>query len=911
MPKARDDDTPRQAQDDDLVMNLVELALSRPPDTREDYLRSACAGDADLFTQVWDYVQWNHRMRDFMVEPLYPPLREHQFEPGELLADRFRIVREVGQGGMGIVYEAQDKRLGSRIALKCAKSGFRKRLPPEVRHAREISHPHVCKIFEIHTASTTDGDIDFLTMEFLEGETLAERLSRGPLPAAQARAVGRQICAGLAEAHRHQVVHGDLKCNNVILTRYTARGDTVVRAVITDFGLARKPLGPAADLAESWAAERAGSLSGSNAAESSALSSEAGGTPDYMAPELWKGEKPSAASDVYALGVILYELAANRRPYAREVPWQDRLKRKPPAIHHGWDAIVRRCLDPDPAKRFRDASEVAAALEPSRSHRWWLAAAAAVVLAAVSGVVAYQRAAAPKETIRLTMLPIESSSADTAALAGDLSREVTGELRRLKGGSVARLNVVDAPPNASAAPQATHKLRLNLIKKDTKLLLQAVLTDARSGVKMKDWTAEYAPGELRRYAPVALAGMVNGALSLPPLSIAGVNPAAAKDYWAGVWYTRQNSTLNAALQTLKQAVAEDPDSPLTHAALAEAQWFEYYLTREPAWIDSTRQSLREAEGRNPDTAAAHRVEGYLHYKEGFYDLAVPEFERATVLQPGNAMAHIYLFKTYYDNNQADRALAEAEKATQVEPDYFRTWQNLSGFHLNHGNFSKAAEFSKKALDLSPNEPNLRWNLALTYSNLGRFDDARKLIMGQETVSAMSTLGLTFLYQGMYPEAVPYLKRALQLNSPAGGVRSYSPLMYLGIAYRHLDMPAQVDEVNKRGLQMADAEMRQAGNAKDGSVESFQGYFSAALGYPGAETQIYQAWKLTPDNQDTRWRTVLAYEELYRRSKNPAYRQKSLEVLMGDTADEIADVSRWDDLADLRKDVRFTQLVLRH
>jgi serine/threonine protein kinase len=363
MPKARDDDTPRQAQDDDLVMNLVELALSQPPDTREDYLRSACAGDTELFSQVWDYVQWHHRMRDFMLEPLYPPLREHQFEPGELLADRFRIVREVGQGGMGVVYEAQDKRLGSRIALKCAKSGFRKRLPPEVRHAREISHPHVCKIFEIHTASTPDGEIDFLTMEFLEGETLAERLSRGPLPVAEARAIGRQICAGLAEAHRHRVVHGDLKCNNVILTRDAAGGATAVRAVITDFGLARKPLGPAADVAETWAAGLSGSLSGalsvSNAAGSSTLSSEAGGTPDYMAPELWKGEKPSPASDVYALGVILYELAANRRPYAREIAWQDRLKHKPPAIHQGWGAIVRRCLDPDPAKRFRDAGEVA------------------------------------------------------------------------------------------------------------------------------------------------------------------------------------------------------------------------------------------------------------------------------------------------------------------------------------------------------------------------------------------------------------------------------------------------------------------------------------------------------------------------------------------------------------------------
>ena len=211
-----------KAQDDDLVMSLVELALSQPPDSQETYVRSACADDTELFSQVWDYVRWNRRMQDFLLEPLFPALPQHRFQPGDLLADRFRIVREVAQGGMGIVYEARDEKLGRRIALKCAKSGFNKRLPPEVRHASEISHPNVCKIFEIHTASTSAGDIDFLTMEFLDGETLAARLSHGRLPEIEARAIARQICAGMAEAHRNRVVHGDLKSNNVILAQMPA-----------------------------------------------------------------------------------------------------------------------------------------------------------------------------------------------------------------------------------------------------------------------------------------------------------------------------------------------------------------------------------------------------------------------------------------------------------------------------------------------------------------------------------------------------------------------------------------------------------------------------------------------------------------------------------------------------------------
>ena len=163
-----------KAQDDDLVMGLVERALASPPDDTESFLREACGDDPALLQQVRSYVEWEQRMEGFLAEPLYPRgFLEHPFEPGQLLEHRFRIIREMAQGGMGIVYEARDEKLDRRIALKCAKAGFRKRLPPEVRNASDISHPNVCKIFEIHTASTEHGDLDFLTMEFLDGETLS------------------------------------------------------------------------------------------------------------------------------------------------------------------------------------------------------------------------------------------------------------------------------------------------------------------------------------------------------------------------------------------------------------------------------------------------------------------------------------------------------------------------------------------------------------------------------------------------------------------------------------------------------------------------------------------------------------------------------------------------------------------
>jgi eukaryotic-like serine/threonine-protein kinase len=204
---------------DDLIMTLVELALNRPEDEQEPYLRSACGDNSELFKQVWSYIRWEKRMDGFLLDPFHPPIEfDVPFAPGQVLLNRFRILREVAEGGIGIVWEAIDLKLDQNVAIKCSKPGFLKQLPPEVRNAREISHPNVCKIFEIHTISAPQGEIDFISMEFLEGETLTERLRRGALPKDQRRAVAQQLCSGLAEAHRSHVIHGDLKTNNVILT---------------------------------------------------------------------------------------------------------------------------------------------------------------------------------------------------------------------------------------------------------------------------------------------------------------------------------------------------------------------------------------------------------------------------------------------------------------------------------------------------------------------------------------------------------------------------------------------------------------------------------------------------------------------------------------------------------------------
>jgi hypothetical protein len=564
-------------QDDERLMTLVDLALAQPSGEREAYLRSACGGDSALFEQAWQYVQWDERMGNFLLDSLYSlEVFDVVFEPDELLLNgRFRIVRKVGEGGMGIVYEAVDDQVNQRVAIKCAKTGYRKRLPPEVRHAREIAHANVCKIFDIHKTPTDRGEIDFAVMEFLEGETLTERLREGALPEKEARAIARQLASGLAAAHRSGVIHGDLKSNNVILTKAP---DGSVRAVITDFGLAK-------DTDGILASAKAAGLGVS------------GGAPDYMAPELWKGQNASAATDIYAFGVILYEMLTGTRLQAPQAPWEERLTRKPPKVHPRWDGLLARCLDPDPALRYPSVEEIEAALEP-RSRRWMLATAAALVLAAVTGLVAYEQATTP-ETVRLAITPVRSGAVTNALLKAAADR-----LRGVKSSKM-RLEVI--LPGGQGR-KATHVLTVDMQPDNGRNLVRANLSDAGS-LPLKRWQAEYESSELR-YLPVALAGVVTGALHVPPVAAPQtVNAAAAADFAAGLELARRDDRLDAAIPRLEKAVAADWDSPLTHAGLAEALLLKYHNTTDPAWLERATVSLENAEKRNPDIALVRLVAG--------------------------------------------------------------------------------------------------------------------------------------------------------------------------------------------------------------------------------------------------------------------------------------------------------------
>ena len=877
-------------------MSLVEVTLAQPKPERERYLRSACAHDSELFNEVWKYVEWEERMNGFLLDPLYSqPSSDINFKPSELLENRFRIVREVARGGMGIVYEAVDEKLGRRIAIKCAKPGFRRWLPPEVRHASEITHPSVCRIFEIHTVSTDHGEIDFLTMEFLEGETLAERLHRGPIPQNEARTIAEQLCGGLAEAHRSGVIHGDLKSNNVILT---SAPDGTVRAVITDFGLAR------------------GYEKNVGTIQSGALR----GTPDYMAPELWKGEKASVASDIYALGVILYELASGARPFASlpDLSWEERLTRRPPPLKHPWRRAVERCLEPDRLRRWANVSGIASAIAPSHRLRQWTMVTAAALVAAIAGAIIYSHVSIPQETFRLAILPFETNSADRP-LSDGLLDNTADQLSHVRVKRDRRLTVIpwadavrnktDTPEKAAGLLGATHTLSGTLRRDEEHTTIHAYLTDAQTHLPLKEWQAEYRPESLRDM-PLALAGMVTSTLRLPPLQkVPTVNSAAYPDFIRGVGLM-ERSSVDEALPFLQSAAKLDPDSPLTHARLAEAQHLKYEFMKDQRssggdeWLQLAKASLAQAELRNPDLAVVRAVSGMINKYAGAYERAEEDYQRALQIEPLNGDVWRRLGDVYQDVSKFPQALAAYQKAVDLQPGYFKNYQALCRLHADQANHEEAIRQCQIMVSLVPQLSEAHFFLSKPYLAAGHYAEGEQELRAAVSLDPRSSpafhaLALSLVYQKRYSEAVAYFKRALQIGPE-------NELLYLnlGTAYRLANLRRDAEDAYQKALTIAEAEL--ARNPRERTLRSHLAYLCAQLGQRSrAEFEAAQALQLAPGSIEVARMIVQTYEALGERGRALA--------LASTLPDEmLRRLSRSPDLADLPKDPRFKQLLMsRH
>jgi TolB-like protein len=662
----------------------------------------------------------------------------------------YEVVAPVGAGGMGEVYRARDTRLHREIALKVlpeaagADEIARERLVREARTASKLNHPHICTI---HDVGEDDGCIYF-AMELVSGRTLTDLMAAGPLPLEEVLLYGGQVADALAHAHTHGIVHRDLKSANIVIT---PEG----RAKVLDFGLAKR-------------------LAGEVEAEATTLTDDAltaagavAGTPAYMAPEQLQGKSADARSDIWSLGIVLYEMASGKRPFSGQTGYQlsaailnDPPQPLPPSVPGALGAVIERCLAKDPGRRYQGAAELRAALEAIRggqSQSWsvWryrvarnrrvvtaLVAAGIVIAALVAFVVLRQNVLRPAigaAGVRsLAVLPLENLSGDPDQdyLAAGIQESLITDLAKLSGltrviarPSVMRFRNSDLPLSQIATELGVDALVTgSVLRAGDRIQVTAHLIQASTENQL--WGDRYE----RRFRDVlslgnevvaAITDAIELQLTPQEQGMIGtprpVDPEAYEAYARGMHllYTKKPENFSKGLALLERAIDEDPTDPLPWAGLALAYPIIYHGPGGDIpprqGFPRAREAALEALRLDESSARAHLALAAIKmYHDWDWEGAEREFRRALELNPNLVEAHGHYAWYLHLFGRNDEAVVEARTAQQLDP-LAPFWTSMVAWlHLNLNDLETAKLEAEKALDMDPDQPDALFVLGMVY-----------------------------------------------------------------------------------------------------------------------------------------------------------------------------------------------------
>lgn len=869
------------AESDEQLMDLVSMVMKQPPANRESFLRQAC-NDPELRRKAYSIVRTEEQLGSFMLQPV-STLKEtvRPFEAGQVIQERFQIIREIGQGGMGIVYEAFDQKRQIRIAIKAAKAGFQQLLSPELEGAIKVSHPNVCRVHEIHTASTSQGEVDFLTMELLQGQTLAAYMdAHSKLTHGEAVEITRQLCAGLEAAHHCNIIHRDLKSSNVMLC---SNEDAGFRVVITDFGLA-------GDNTKSYGW---------------------GGTPRYIAPELWEGETASRASDIYALGVILLDMLSGSTGSPADsgsaLTSQVEVAKRLPTH---WKGIVLSCLERDPIDRPASAMAVLQVLDKRRNRRAYLMGLLLTLSLALLLPQTHRSIHdyfwPPIPNIRLAILPVEG--ADAVNSAPGILQDAADRISHLQStsrtvavflpGKVADMQI-HTPLDARNILHATHALQTTMRREGESLAVSVSLIDLETQAHIREVSYRYTAVTVVAL-PNALAGEISAGLGLPnAANKETLSPPATARYDQGLSLLLDGRSTEESIRLFIESSHLDPGSLIPLTALVEAEIKKFESSKDPADLSHAREYLQMAKSLNPDSVKVHVAEGKLAEATGNFEKALESYLRVKELEPNNIDAFVHVAGVYDKLDMPERAIQEYRRAIQLDPDFYEAYQYFGVFYYFRGKYSDAADQFRKVIERAPRMYRAYMNLDASLEALGRYQEAEEVLRNSfrfgSTAGTLNNMGALLACEHRDEEAVVYSHRAVEL-SPS----DYLYRLNLADSYRRLGRVVEAQAEYRKALNSARSELTQ--NPRSGYVRAFVAYFSVRLGdRHRAEDEIAQALQSSPGNARVLLRAVLTYDLL-------GQRQEAMSILSSAPAELLREIDRDPDLADFSRDLRFKRLV---
>jgi serine/threonine protein kinase/Flp pilus assembly protein TadD len=699
---------------------------------------------------------------------------------------RYRVAAKLGAGGMGAVYRAYDEKLQRDVAIKLLHSGpddsGRERILHEARTSSALNHPGICTVYEVEDHD----DQSFIVMELIDGHPLSDVIPADGFPVATVQQHGLQIAGALAHAHAKGIIHRDIKPANILVTRQG-------RIKVLDFGLATH-VGP-------QISERT-----TESLESSAHGPIAG-TLAYMAPEQLRGERATARSDVWSLGVVLYELATGQRPYTGDTAFtlsssilSGALQPLPARVAPGIRKVVLRCLSSDPSERYQDGGQVHAALETLD------------VAERSTPVSRPSRRTSSTRVRSLAVLPLENlSPGDDDFFADGMTDALITTLAQIRALRViSRTSVMRFKAARQPLPEIAKALNVDAIVEGTVLRSQgrvriaAQLIHAASDTHL--WGKQY-ESDLRDV--LALQGDVARAIAdeiqvkLSPQERTRlarsrpVDPAAYEAFLKGrhFWYRRSPDALKRGLELLQQAITLDPSYALAYAGLAEAHasmgWDLFGLVAPSDAFPLAKRAAQRALEIDPNCAEAHAALG--NTAMGFdwdWITAEREFRHAIELKPQYGPAHIWYSHLLKAIDRTEESLAESKRALECDPLGLVLNMHM-GWHLVYARqYEKAIEQCQKTLELDPTFILAHVFLGQAYEQAGAFAEAiaafeKAAELSRRHPTYLADLGHGFAIAGQRADALNVLAELHEASS-----QRY--VAHRGIAEIHIGL-GEIDE----------------------------------------------------------------------------------------------------------------------
>ncbi len=722
----------------------------------------------------------------------------------------YEILAPLGAGGMGEVYRARDSRLGREVAVKVLPEHLAdspealERFEREGKAVAALSHPNILVLFD---AGVQDG-VRYAVTELLEGETLRERLNRGPLSWRKTIELGMEVAEGLAAAHSKDIIHRDIKPDNIFLT-------TGGHIKILDFGLARREQEESSEDAVTRAETQPGVVMGSSG---------------YMSPEQVRGEKAGAPSDIFSLGCVLYEAVSGRRAFPGKSAGDTMaaiLKDDPSAIADTGvqvpaelERVIDRCLAKNPAQRFHSAHDLAFALRgmlsgtsekpaaavgrPGVRFRV-LAIAAAVVILAAAGLV-YWRSHAGKSIDSIAVLPFAnmSGNADTDYLSDGITESLTDSLSELPNlkvmskSAVARYKGKEPDvPTVGRELGVRAVLTGRITQRGDNLTVSAELVDAADNSHL--WGEQYdrkLADALAVQNDIAHQIVEKLRLRLSNTQMAHMttrqtaNPEAYQLYLKGRYFAGQFSQegLDKGMNYFRQAIALDPSYALAYDGMAYYYTLIEDLTAAPDDVMPKSEEAARRAMELDDSLVEPHVEQGFNYTCYAYDWAAAEreFQRALSLNPNYAAAHEFYSWYLISVGRSEKAVQEGQRAVELDP-LSAEIHSILGLVLYYSRrYDRAAVELHKTLELDPNYWIGYFFLGQVYAQQGKFDDAiaaqRKASesFGSAVSWPLAEIARDYALEGKLPEARQairdFLTRTRQIHgTPYGLVAVYAAL----------------------------------------------------------------------------------------------------------------------------------------